>query len=300
MNPIHKKALEVASRFKQAEADLILILQEVEIARVFIKLGYTSLFSYCVQALGLSESVAANFITVARKAREVPVLQAAIQTGSLPVSKARKITPVLTLANQDEWVEKAKLLPSRRLEAEVARVLPREATPERMKFVSEERLEFRLGISKKLQERLERVRDLESQRTGKAVSFEEAIEVMTEVYLESKDPIERAERVMKRRTEISVNDADACVTVTCPAPHEAIPAIQRHQVQLRDGGRCTEIGAQGQRCESRRWLDVHHIRPRSEGGGNGLENLTTLCSAHHRMEHAHGFKAPPGRPRGGF
>ena len=38
---------------------------------------------------------------------EVPVLQSAIQSGALSVSKARKIAPVLTLANQDEWVEKA-------------------------------------------------------------------------------------------------------------------------------------------------------------------------------------------------
>jgi hypothetical protein len=73
---IHQKALEAAARFKRAEADLISILQEVEGSRVFMKLGYTSLFAYSVEALGLSESVAANFITVSRKAKEVPVLQA--------------------------------------------------------------------------------------------------------------------------------------------------------------------------------------------------------------------------------
>ena len=95
MNEIHKKALEVAMRFKQAEADLISVLQEVENHRVFVELGYTSLFNYCVQALGLSESVASNFVTVARKAREVPVLQAAIQTGSLPFQKPGKSRPFL-------------------------------------------------------------------------------------------------------------------------------------------------------------------------------------------------------------
>ena len=40
MNPIHKKALEVAARFKQAEADLISVLQEVEAQCVFVNLGY--------------------------------------------------------------------------------------------------------------------------------------------------------------------------------------------------------------------------------------------------------------------
>ena len=90
MNPIHKKALEVATRFKQADGRFYSVLQEVEVQRVFVDLGYTSLFNYCVYALGLSESVASDFVTVARKARDVPVLQAAIQAGDLSVSKARK------------------------------------------------------------------------------------------------------------------------------------------------------------------------------------------------------------------
>jgi hypothetical protein len=30
---------------------------------------------------------------------------------------------------------------------------------------------------------------------------------------------------------------------------------------------------------------VHHIRTREEGGGHELDNLVTLCSAHHRASH---------------
>ena len=32
-------------------------------------------------------------------------------------------------------------------------------------------------------------------------------------------------------------------------------------------------------------MDVHHLQPRSEGGKNTLENLITLCTAHHRAAH---------------
>lgn len=288
MNEIHKKALEVATRYKRAEADLLCVLQEVEVARVFVKLGFTSMFNYCVQALGLTESVAANFVTVARKAREVPVLQSAIQSGSLSVSKARKIAPVLTLENQDEWVEKAKILSTRKLEEEVARVAPREAAPERIKVVAEDRLELRMGISKALQEKLKRVQDLEAQRMGRAVSLEDTLETLLEVYLETKDPVKRAERVLKRK---AANDASASVTghvnrVKASENRERVPAAIRNQVLLRDGGRCTHLDERGERCENHRWVDIHHVLPRSEGGGNSLANLITLCSAHHRMEHA--------------
>jgi 5-methylcytosine-specific restriction endonuclease McrA len=294
-HPIHQKALEAASRFKRAEADLIAILQEVENERVFLSLGYTSLFSYSVGALGLSESVAYNFVTVARKAREVPVLQSAIQNGDLSVSKARKIAPVLTLA-PEEWIEKAKTLPSRRLEEEVARVLPREAAPERLKPVSEDRVELRMGISKALEEKLRRVQDLESQRTGRAASMEETLEAMVDIYLEVKDPVKRAERILKRGGRQPVTGQ---VGSKSSENHSPIPAAIRHQIQLRDGGRCTHVNPQGSRCENRRWLDVHHVLPRSEGGTNALGNLATLCSAHHRWEHrryAQADREIPNRP----
>ena len=282
---IHQKALEVAGRFKRAEADLISILQEVDAARVFTKLGFTSLFTYCVQALGLSESVTANFIAVARKAREIPVLQSAIQSGELTVSKARKITPVLTVANQEEWVEKAKALPTRKLEEEVARVAPRQAVPERMKIVSEDRVELRLGISKSARERLKRVQDLESQRTSHPVSLEEALEAMLEVYLEVKDPIRRAERVTRKKTRSRVTGH---VGPKKSESQESVRASERHLIHLRDHGQCTHTNERGERCENRRWIDIHHIRPRCLGGANTAENLVTLCSAHHRLEHETG------------
>jgi hypothetical protein len=199
---IHEKALIVAQKFKRAEADLISVLQEVDEAKVYLRMEYPSLFQYCVDALGLSESVASNFITVSRKAAEVPGLQAAIQAGTLSVSKARKIVPILTLANQEEWVDKARTFSTRKLEEEVAKVDPREATPERMKFVSEDRVDLRLGVSKTTREKLLLAQDLESQRRMRAATFEETLETLLEVFLEVKDPVRRAARVLERSSVV--------------------------------------------------------------------------------------------------
>jgi 5-methylcytosine-specific restriction endonuclease McrA len=303
MIEIHERALLVVKRFKQAEADLILVLQEIDASRVFAKMGFTSLFQYCVESLGLSENVTANFIAVARKAREVPVLQSAIQNGSLTVSKARKITPVLTLANQEEWVEKAQTLSSRKLEEEVARVAPREAVQERVRPICEDRFELRLGISKALEEKLRRVQDLESQRTSHAASFESALDAALEIYLERNDPIRRAERILKKSEKRSVRSDAQTLPASEPSSQAKtnresgpahrlervpghVPQVVKHLVQKRDGGRCAHEDSNGRRCENRRWLDIHHIRPRSLGGLNKQENLTTLCSAHHKMEHS--------------
>ncbi len=51
---------------------------------------------------------------------------------------------------------------------------------------------------------------------------------------------------------------------------------REHQVFARDEWRCTVPG-----CTSRRNLHDHHIRFRSAGGSDALENRTTLCAWHH-------------------
>ena len=38
-------------------------------------------------------------------------------------------------------------------------------------------------------------------------------------------------------------------------------------------------------CRSSRYLEVHHIVARSNGGGHELENLTLLCDGHHHALH---------------
>jgi HNH endonuclease len=60
----------------------------------------------------------------------------------------------------------------------------------------------------------------------------------------------------------------------------AIPPALRRAVLARDRGCCRVPG-----CTNTHFVDVHHIRPRSEGGTNTIENLITICTAHHRAAH---------------
>jgi hypothetical protein len=62
-----------------------------------------------------------------------------------------------------------------------------------------------------------------------------------------------------------------------------IPPGVRLGVLARDGWRCRAPG-----CGRTRFLEVHHVVPRSRGGGNDPGNLVTLCSACHRLLHERG------------
>jgi hypothetical protein len=59
-----------------------------------------------------------------------------------------------------------------------------------------------------------------------------------------------------------------------------LPAAIRRAVLLRDRCRCRVPG-----CNRRRYVDVHHLVPRSQGGEHSRRNCITLCSTHHRLLH---------------
>ncbi len=61
----------------------------------------------------------------------------------------------------------------------------------------------------------------------------------------------------------------------------------RREVLARDRYRCQAPG-----CGRTRFLEVHHIKPRSQGGSNQPENMVTLCSSCHRLWHERGCGAP--------
>jgi len=64
-----------------------------------------------------------------------------------------------------------------------------------------------------------------------------------------------------------------------------IPPRVRREVLARDLHRCRAPG-----CGRTRFLEVHHIKPRQQGGNNRPENLVTLCASCHRLWHERGFQ----------
>jgi len=191
---------------------------------------------------------------------------------------------------------------------------------EMVKPVAENRSMLVVGISRELEKQLERVKELVAQSSSKPCNLEQALEQMAALFLERKDPLQRAERITQRKlaaetkakptslsnvgrpaaktpsvnvTHLSKQTASANVahpvsktaSTAARQTRSPIPAAIRHQVMLRDRGECQGTTPNGARCGCRQWTDIHHIRPISFGGTNHLGNLLTLCRSHHREVH---------------
>src|SRR5262249_50065463 len=94
-----------------------------------------SMFIYCTEELHLSEAEAYLRITVARAAREHPVLLDMLRDGRLHLSGIAKLVPHLTLENRAAVLARAAHLSKREIEALIAELAPKPDVPTTVRAV---------------------------------------------------------------------------------------------------------------------------------------------------------------------
>lgn len=92
------------------------------------------------------------------------------------------------------------------------------------------------------------------------------------------DPLIKAERAKEKQSVTQ----DAGPTGN---KRKHIPQHILNQLNLRDERRYS-FQKHGRRCNHRRFLDIHHIKPVKDGGQNMVENLATLCEMQHVYLHS--------------
>jgi hypothetical protein len=87
---------------RHATAQLITLLMEVDARKLYATQSCSSLFTYCVQVLHLSEHAAYLRIEAARAVRRFPVILERLADGSLHLTAVSLLAPHLTAANYVE------------------------------------------------------------------------------------------------------------------------------------------------------------------------------------------------------
>src|SRR5688572_22456161 len=114
----------LAAAERHATAALILALIELDARRLYLGEGYSSLFTYCTQALHLAEGAAYNRIEAARTARRFPAILTALEDGAVTLTTVRLVAPHLTTANHQDVLALARYKGKREVEELVASLRP--------------------------------------------------------------------------------------------------------------------------------------------------------------------------------
>jgi hypothetical protein len=301
---------EAASCERRATARLIALLIEVDSRKLYADRGYSSLFTYCVQKLHLSEHAAYLRIEAARSTRRFPAILDRLGDGSLHLTAISLLAPHLTAANHVDVLDSAKHKSKRDVEQLIARlrpqpdvpsvvrklptpasplivevpavdasvhtlplpqdIAPAPTRPTVIKPLTPERYKVQFTVSRETHEKLCRVQDLMRH-------------LMPDGDLSA--IFDRALALLLADLSKAKYGATKRPKRGAPAPSHSrhISAATRRDVWSRDGGRCAFRGEEG-RCTETGFLEFHHVVPYADGGGATARNIELRCRAHNQYE----------------
>jgi hypothetical protein len=117
--------VEALARREHGDTALLVAhLAELDTRDWFLRAGYSSLFTYCRDALALSEHESYNRIEVARAARRYPFILELLASGAVNLTTVRLLSPHLTPDNHATVLESARGKKRPEVEEIVARLAP--------------------------------------------------------------------------------------------------------------------------------------------------------------------------------
>jgi hypothetical protein len=120
----------LAARERDATVELVAHLAALDSRpALYAAQGYGSLFSYCTQALRLSEDAACNRIEAARACRRFPVILDLLASGEVSLTAVRLLGRHLTPDSHQAVLARAKGRSRQQIEALVAELAPRPDVP---------------------------------------------------------------------------------------------------------------------------------------------------------------------------
>ncbi len=307
--------VELVQQSRRVEADLVAHIGEVDERRLFAREACSSMFTYSIERLHLSEHEAYLRITAARASRKYPVLLAMLSDGRIHLSGIGKLAPHLTEANCEEVLARAAHKSKREIEELVAALAPKPDVPSSVRKLP---TRPEVAPSPKLgPDRVTLLHKAEPVGTAPAVDARPApppppappvvqplsparYKVTFTASAELRDELERLQALMHEDLAAVIKAAvteklerlEAKRYAETKAPRKSLeetdtsassrymPAAVRRVVRKRDLGQCTFVDKHGRRCTERRGLEFHHDDPYGRGGDRSPSNVRLLCKVH--------------------
>jgi len=266
-----KRLKQLMMNERKVQSLFISHLAEVDRRRLYAVEGFSSLCSYCVQVLGLSESSALKRIQVARLSRKFPQVSWLLEEGKISLTALSRVAPHIKDSNVDFILKEAIGRSIRELDNFLAGLFPRPEPFDRIKPLSEERVHFSFVAGREFEKDLERGKELLRHKYPEG-KLKDVLGDALRSLLNSKDRNQKkkleGKRPVTQRQESS----------------RYIPELLKQQVWERDEGKCAYVSPQGRRCATKAWLEWDHIKAWGLGGtSHDPGNVRLLCRTHNRL-----------------
>lgn len=277
------------------------------------RLGYSSVYIFCVQVLRYPESIAYRRTKVAEACFRFPFLIDLIEDGELNVTTLSLLVPHLNRGNCRRLIGEARCKTTRDVEKIAAKCSPKPVGRERVRIVAaaassplpidsnaaqptlafqpampeEEaattqaatepavlRIVRTFSCDEELERMITRAKQLLWHKYPSG-SFEEIVREALAGLLDRIDPDKKLVRLNGRKNARTASGGQAA--------SRRIPSAVKNLVWKRDGGSCAYISEAGKRCGEKTGLEFDHIKPWAWGGrSDASANIRLLCRSHNQ------------------
>ena len=288
----------------QLALQLIECLSECQRRMLYADHGYSSLWSFAVEYLNLSEGSAQRYISAMRLSVEVPAVKSSLEKGSLSLSNASQLQTFFrnevkngnrpSLEEKTEIIQKMEGLSKKACEKELLKLAPKSVTPEKQRPLTDNLTELRFVVPEAVMKKLEILKGLLAHKLPEG-SLSEIFEFMVSEelkrQLKKKAGVDLSpdgtEEPKKAQVPKEAQELKAGQETISPPPaivaknRKVIPVATRRKIWLRAGGRCEYVSQEGKRCDSIAKVEFdHHFVPVAHGGGNDESNILLKCRTH--------------------
>jgi hypothetical protein len=303
---VHAELTRLARSKGAYDAEELRWLLEGKRVRVHEPLGYGTFLSYLEHVFGYGPRLASERLRVAEALVQLPAMATALAEGELCWSAVRELTRVAVPATEAEWIAAAQGKSMREVEDMVSgrssgdrpgdpadpalkrEILRLEVTGDGLAAFREARRRIELDVGHSLDDdafvRMLAHHALGGPTDPGRAAYQVAMTVCPQCRRGTRDGAGRELAVEPNVVEAALCDAqhigDTHVDGVPVRASQTIPPRIRRLVVRRAHGRCEAPG-----CRAARFLEIHHIVHRAEGGTHDPSLLILLCSAHHGAIH---------------
>ena len=314
---------DLAKHEREATASLVAHLAELDARRLYLAEGYSSLFTYCMHVLRLSESAAFRRIEAARTIQKFPVILDMLEQGLVNLTTVILLAAHLTQENHREVLNAARLKSKRQVEELLACLHPQPPIPSTIRKLpnashfsasppaqQDDEPSFQptaqgqddatqnlacLALTHP-QDRRATVVPLAPERykvqfTASAETYKKLR--LAQDLLRHQIPDGNPAAIFDRALTVLLEELAKKKVAATDHPRGSrdhvpgsrhIPAEVKRAVWLRDGGRCAFVSRNGRRCADQGFLEFHHVTPYAVGGPPTVDNIELRCRAHNGYE----------------
>ena len=281
-----QKVTVLVRKERELVEHLLWHLQEVQSRKLYLDMGFTSLYECLVKHFKYSEAVAYSRISALRIINAVPEASHALKAGEVSVTtlsltqsfirKQEKQRGAQTsLKEKNQVLELVKNRSTQEVKQTLATLAPVAHLPtDKVQYLSETHLQLQVTLSKATLEKLSKLKSLISHQ-----NIDPTYEELLNLSLDAAILSEQKKRGLLNPSQ-TVNQPTTTTQSFSIKSSRYISRSIKRQALNRSQARCQHQYANGQQCNSQFQLQFDHVQAFSKGGSSLAENIQVLCRVH--------------------